>query len=272
MNSIITRFMLILFSLCTTAHTMEKTQVMIQAQKINQLAIIHPFFKNTQSIKVIRKTMDNIEEKNLEYPDYASRKGMIWSDLTVRKNNFACLTEHFNTTKLTMIDDVVEKRNPQKVVFYPKVRNIIIEQLLPAMFSTIEKRKWATIPKKVFAQLYIQRCHTSKPMGWHQDPGEDFTVMADYSLIVMLSDQNDKEHGWNGGVLRIKPTSYFEECPEEDVETVIHAYNQGVLFNNKENSHEVSEVITQLAETKRDILVLMIYFGEIPIPTNENLR
>ncbi len=103
-------------------------------------------------------------------------------------------------------------------------------------------------------------------MDWHQDPGEDFTVMADYSLLLMLSDQDDPKHGWSGGEFKIKSGLPTEVCSHDAMQTIIPKYNQAILFNNKINSHMVAAVTTRLLKTKRDLLVIPLYFGAVPMP------
>ena len=103
-------------------------------------------------------------------------------------------------------------------------------------------------------------------MDWHQDPGEDFDTMADFSLVLMLSKQDDPEHGWDGGEFKIRaglPTDAYEET---DVTHITPRFNQAILFNNRLNTHSVTEVLSRVAKTKRDLIVVPLYFGKPPMP------
>ncbi len=231
-----------------------------------QQAIIYPFFQNEAHIVAIKKRMDKMENKNLGYPDYAGRTGFIWTDFEVETENPNFMRACKDTVKLTEVEGKLQRHNPECMFTYPKIHKIVGQEILPKMFHEIESRNWAKLPPQVFAQLFIQRCHTSEAMAWHQDPGEDFTEMADYSLLLMLSDQHDPEYGWEGGEFSIKSGLPTDNCAQEDIQTIIPRYNQAILFNNKQNSHMVTAVTTQLFKTKRDLLVIPIYCGAIPMP------
>ena len=236
-----------------------------------QRAIIHPFFSTEAAIVTLKKQMDKIERKNLGYPDYSKRTGLIWTDFFVNKEDpdIMKLRECKETVKLTEVNGKLQRHYPESMFDYPKVQAIVAQQILPKMFEIIERSGWAQLPPEFFAQLFIQRCHTSDAMDWHQDPGEDFTAMADYSLLLMLSDQNDHEHGWEGGELKIKAGLPTQECAYDEIQTIIPLYNQAILFNNKVNSHMVTAVTTQLLQTKRDLLVIPLYFEAIPMPVEQ---
>jgi hypothetical protein len=46
---------------------------------LKQIALINSFFRAPQQqITIIKKAIDEIEQKNLHYADYAERKGIIW--------------------------------------------------------------------------------------------------------------------------------------------------------------------------------------------------
>lgn len=182
------------------AHTMEmKIEEFSQKSKQPKYAIVHPFFDDETIIPVIRQTLDAIEKRKLTYPDYSGRKGGIWSDFRVDGD---AVTERFDTVKLTEVNGELKKRNPEVMRDYPEIESIVSRSILPKMLAIIKEKQWETaIPEKIEASVYIQRCETSDAMDWHQDPGEDFgdvDDMANYSLILMLSKQLSKKHGWNG--------------------------------------------------------------------------
>jgi len=233
-----------------------------------QLTIIHSFLTNSASLIALKKRMDKIEKQNLGYPDYSKRTGLIWTDFFVETKHPEIVRE-YNTVKLIEVSGILKRHTPESMFSYPEIQSIVSKEILPKMFQVIEAKKWTILPYEVFAQLFIQRCHTSEPMDWHQDPGEDYTIMADYSLLLMLSNQNDPECGWSGGEFKIKPGLPTEVCLEENIQTIIPQYNQAILFNNKLHSHAVTAVVAQLLKTKRDLLVVPIYFDKIPKPVQE---
>ena len=174
-----------------------------------------------------------------------------------------------DTIKLTKVDGILTHHNPESMFSYPSVQAIVGWEILPKIFSHIEGNGWAKLPAEVFAQLFIQRCRTSEAMNWHQDPGEDFSVMADYTFLLMLSHQNDSLHGWDGGELKLKQGTPIQLCPTDKIQTIIPEYNKAVLFNNKCNSHMVTEVTTQYLKAKRDLLVITLYFDKLPMTIKE---
>ena len=107
---------------------------------------------------------------------------------------------------------------------------------------------------------------------WHQDPGEYYDTMTDYSLVLMLSRQDDPEHGWLGGEFSIKPGLPEDKTNDAFAQTIIHEQNQAVLFNNKLNSHAVAAVLSHVLKSKRDIIVVPIYFEKQPMPINTAMQ
>lgn len=226
-------------------------------------------FLPKQSIACIRKTTDEIIERRLSYEDYDKRKGIIWSDLLVKMRPTEIMGEWKNSTKLTLIDGKLQKHNPESIMHYPHLKDILQQQILPKTFALLTMQRWIQLPlpKKIFAQFFLQRCHSSDAMGWHQDPGEDYTPMADFSLVLMLSEQNDLVHGWHGGDFKIHPGLPNEQCDEKDVQIIIHEYNQAILFNNKQHSHAVTAITSPENQGKRDLIVVTLYLGgERPEP------
>jgi hypothetical protein len=223
--------------------------------KIQELEIVNNYLPE-KSITTIKKVMDEIEEKKLYYPDYAGRKGVLWSDVWVAKKEKSLqITESKNTIKVSNPEDSVEKREPQSIFNYSGMSEIFAQEILPPMLNVVEK--WTTVPPKLFAQLFVQRCTTSDHMDWHQDPGEDYDVMANHSLVLYLSEQKNKKQGWTGGEIEIRPGLPTDKYYDSDVMTIIPQYNQGIIFNNQNNSHAVTKVIPNSKETKRDIIVAM---------------
>lgn len=257
-------FIILSFFIAPLTYTMESKKQLAMLPK--QVITVKQFFDEVYPLCILKATIDTIEKKQLTYEDYAQRKGIIWSDFFVNTEKPEKIKECNNTIKLTLVGDKLEKHNPQSLFDYPDVKKILCHSILPKTFAYITAQKWAKLPKKVFAQFFLQRCHTSEAMDWHQDPGEDYDTMADFSLVLMLSEQNDLTHGWHGGEFKIRaglPTDTYNEI---DVTTIIPEYNQAILFNNKINSHSITTVSSTVAKTQRDLLVVPIYLDKLPMP------
>jgi len=236
---------------------------------IKELITIKPFF-NSRNICAIKEAMRSIETQELTYRDYSQRSGGIWSDFWVNTTTPKIIEECKNTVKLTRVADKLEKQKPESVFNYPELKKILCKNILPQTFALIRTNGWATLPEKVFAQFFLQRCHTSEAMDWHQDPGEDYDTVADFSLVVMLSHQNNDVHGWQGGEFNIRSGLPNNTYNESDVTTLTQQFNQAILFNNKINSHSVTAITSNVEKTERDIIVVPIYLAKPPMPTVSN--
>jgi hypothetical protein len=258
-SSLLTLLFLNVFAISRAMHKEEK--------EIEQLAIMKQFLPDTTSIETIKKTIDDIEHKRLGYQDYAQRTGIIWSDVWVNTKQPIQLEECNETIKVTQVMGELANNNPQSIFTYPAIASIFSNEILPKTFEAI--KTWTPLREKVFAQIFLQRCSTSDPMDWHQDPGEEgyeIDSMADYSLVYMLSNQDDPEHGWIGGKFKVKPGLPSGDHDKKDVRKLIHCYNQAILFNNKLNSHAVTKITADSSNAQRDLIVIAIYLTKPPVP------
>lgn len=233
---------------------------------LRQLAVIKPFFTNPRSIHIIKNSINLIERKKLTYPDYDNRTGIMWSDFLVNTQRPQLIEECKNTIKLTRVNNILEKQNPESVFEHKAVKDILCQQILPKMLACITINGWAELPETAFGQFFLQRCNSSNAMEWHQDPGEDYNVAADFSLVIMLSEQNDPRYGWHGGEFNIRSEDPENPYHEQKVQTIIPKHNQAILFNNKLHSHAVTPIIGRNNEAQRDIIVVPLYLGKRPKP------
>lgn len=253
-----------------SGYAMEPEQPAIpKPPAIKELTIIKPFFTSPKTIETLRAVIDKIQKKKLGYSDYAGITGIIWTDFWKVTQRRTEIVEDNKTVKVTLIDGVLKQHTPETFFNYPPLRNIFEKIVLPKMLSRI--KRWTNqLPYSVFGQLHVQRCSDSEAMDWHQDPGEQYNKMAAYSLILLLSKQDDPVHGWEGGDFSIRPGLPTDQYDEADVTTLIPTYNQAILFNNKENSHAVSRIIGKISnQSQRDLLVTTIFFNDFPMPTLE---
>jgi hypothetical protein len=241
------------------------------SEEVRQLAVIPNFLTET-GVVTATQAMDAIEAKRKTYSDYGGRMGGIWSDFTVDTNNPNPTRECEGRIRLTQVaEQRVEKpksRVPESVFDYPEMRTVLAQEILPKMFAFIRTNGWTTLPEKVFTQFYLQRCNTSEAMDWHQDPGEpEWDTMAHYSLVLMLGKQDDPVRGWHGGEFRIR-SGKPNDTDDTPIKTIIHKFNQAVLFNNQLNCHR-AEAVTGTETSQRDLIVTMIYLGKAPEPVPE---
>ncbi len=241
------------------------TQPANPKHEVEQCIILNPFFNQDSTITDITDIMDKIEAEGLGYTDYGLRTGLIWSEFWTNTDNPNPTEECKESVRLTQIEEQessLKSKVPESVFTYPKLQEILARNILPKTFTAIKKKHGHSLPAKFFTQFYIQRCHTSTPMEWHQDPGEDHDLMALHSLVLMLSNQDDSVHGWKGGEFKIRPGLPTDSNPSPP-QTIIHQYNQAILFNNQHNSHSVTSVTSDKERSKRDLVVVLL-FEQIP--------
>jgi hypothetical protein len=266
-----------LLLLLLTATTAIKCMEAEEQKKVKQLTLINPFFHKNKPITQLIERMDFIENKGLSYPDYDKRTGLMFTEFEVNITRDKKLEKLGIAPELTLeelqtrpvrvlVNEQLEDHYAQSPFHYPEVKNILKKRILPTTLQSIIENKWAELPKKLIAGFYLQRCHNGDPMDWHQDPGEYYDPQANFSLVLMLGEQTDPQHGWTGGEFKVKPGLPKDDHREADVKTIIHEYNQGVLFNNQINSHAVTEVLANTPKSKRDIVVLTLYFGKRSVP------
>ncbi len=247
---------ILLLSVASTNNAMQKAD-------IKELAIVRSFFSDTKTIATIKAIMDEIENKRLGYEDYSKRTGLVWSDVLVKTGRKANIVKEFKTTKVTQVRETLMAQSPQSILHYPVLQSIVSDEILPKMFETV--KTWTKLPEEIYAQVFFQRCSSSEAMNWHQDPGEDYDPQAHYSLVLMLSEQDDPEHGWHGGKFKIRSGLPEDKYDDADVQEIIPRYNQGIIFNNQLNSHAATQVIPKLEKAKRDIIVIPINLTKLPV-------
>lgn len=237
-----------------------------EQKKVKQLTLINPFFHKNKTITQLTESMDFIENEKLSYPDYDKRTGLIFSEFSVNTAQPEEMKELPRRKVRVLVGDKLQDYSAQSPFDYPTIQKILAKKILPTTFNCITENNWAVLPKKIIAGFYLQRCHNGDPMDWHQDPGEYCDPQANFSLVLMLGEQSDSQYGWTGGEFKVKPGLPEDDHREADVKTILHEYNQGVLFNNQINSHAVTEVLATTPKSKRDIVVLMLYFGKRSTP------
>lgn len=220
------------------------------------LKIIKPFFTNTKSIVAIRATLDTIESRELGYRDYAQRTGLIWSDVLANTISPINILKEYNTQKMTLVDNIPTVQHPQSLLKYAALKSIVCSQMLPKMFEVVSE--WTQLPDHVYVQVFFQRCSSSEFMNWHQDPGEYYDLQAHYSMVLMLSKKDDPEYGWGGGLFKIR-SGLPTDTTNEPIRSIMLQYNQAIVFDNRANSHSVTEIVPINKTAIRDLAIITIF-------------
>lgn len=79
-------------------------------KKPYQLAIVNNYF-DLQDIATTVKTMTEIQERKLDYDDYAQRRGGIWSDVKVKRGSELAIIKEYATKKVSLVNDQLHNRN-----------------------------------------------------------------------------------------------------------------------------------------------------------------
>jgi hypothetical protein len=193
----------------------------------------------------------------MAYEDFDTRVGITWDDYW--------LTRATNTVRLDTVAKYIgegQEQHPQSLFSYPAIKQILFEKVLPDCFACVEKH--TILPEELYMQTFVLRSEINQStqaqkqhVRWHRDPSP-YDAVADYTLVLMLSDGNDLANGWSGGELYIKNGLPEDENPALKV---IPRYNQAIIFNNKNNSHLVTAIQSSHITT-RDILIVNIYLED----------
>lgn len=246
----------------------EKPLEAIAAKNILTLQhkIISPFLKDSKKLLLLRNWMNSIVEKKAAFQDYDGRTGISWVDFEVDiKNNKPTLAKIRNDIpKMIEQEADLVKVHPESLFKYPAIAEILLADIVPTAIEQLQK--WTAIPKHMFVQTWINRLEIKKDenknntVGWHQDPGSSCPHKADYSLILLLNDRQDPDHGWEGGKWLLK--SGKAEDAQQGPLTIIPECNQAILFDNKNSSHAVTQVHAKNDKVIRDILITTFYLKD----------
>lgn len=222
-----------------------------------------PKILSKEQLSAIKDWMEYM--KNLTYDDFDNRRGYIWDNcrLDTRDINSLRLLSIDLVKKFVTIQGVNVEQFPKSIFSYPNISQILLETILPTYFKTISQQK--KLPDSIYLQIFVLRSLLSERVStqkqhvrWHQDPSEYGTV-ADYTLVLMLSDPFDPLSGWEGGELLLKNGLPSNVAPAI---RVVPKYNQAILFNNKKNSHMVTAIKNAKNHTTRDIIIINIYLED----------
>lgn len=197
------------------------------------------------------------------YEDFDKRVGIVWDDYLLDIQESPTLLAVDPVRKFVKIEGVNVEQFPQSIFSYPKISAILLQDILPAYFKAVSNH--AELPAHVYMQTFVLRSLLSEELSaqkqhvrWHQDPSDYGNSVADYTLVLMLSDPFDPSTGWEGGELLLKNGQPDADAPAA---RVTPRFNQAILFNNKKNSHLVTAIKNAKSGTTRDIVIINIYLN-----------
>lgn len=198
------------------------------------------------------------------YEDFDKRVGIVWDDYLLDVRNVPTLIEVDPVRKFVKIDGVDVEQFPRSIFSYPNISDILLQNILPAYYKAISQH--VVLPVTVYMQTFVLRSLLSNKLSdqkqhvrWHQDPSEYDNSVADYTLVLMLSDPFDAVSGWDGGEILLKNGMPSDDNPAVKVTPKL---NQAILFNNQKNSHLVTAIKNAQMGTTRDIVIINVYLKD----------
>lgn len=260
-----------------TMSALQSTQLLENVPSQQNYTIIYPVL-TVEKMKTLKEWLNYLKGAEKIERGFDSRILFTWDYFRIKPQiPISELIERCDDDfpVFTVVDDNPYKPNPESIFDYPEISSIILEDIIPQILKVIPKL--TAIPQEKllvrteFHQLYITKNIRDQPndIHWHQDPGTNYGFKSDYTTVIMLSDQNDPKHGWDGGKFLLKPGL---PAGTTDFVTLTPRYNQAILFNNKENSHAVTKITkNEDQETERSILIVEFYLQE-PSPEEKIMK
>lgn len=239
----------------------EETQQIIDGNLLELHFLANMLSK--EQLSAIKNWMEYM--KNFTYEDFDNRWGYIWDNcrLDTRDITSPRLLSIDLVKKFVTIQGIDVEQFPKSIFSYPNISQILLEKILPVYFKAISQQK--KLPDNVYLQIFVLRSLLSETIStqkqlvrWHQDRSE-YGKVADYTLVLMLSDPFDPLSGWEGGDLLLKNGVPSNVAPAI---RVVPRYNQAILFNNKKNSHMVTAIKNAKNHTTRDIIIINVYLED----------
>lgn len=220
-----------------------------------------PNFLPDQKAREIQQWINEMCEQNRTYEDFDQRIGICWDDYWLERETQAVAIDP--VAKIVTINGEGVEQKPESIFSYPAISSILLNDVLPQYFQAMSNQ--VSIPERVYVQTFVLRSilaltSNAKPqlVRWHRDPSE-YDTIADYTLVLMLSDPTNAQAGWEGGELLVKNGLPADYAPALKVTP---KYNQAVLFNNKKNSHMVTTIRKHYGQGTRDIMIVNIYLND----------
>ena len=201
---------------------------------------------------------------DVAYEDFDKRIGIVWDDYLLDISKSPRLLSIDPVKKFVTIRGANVEQFPKSIFSYPSISQILLEKILPVYFNAISQH--IKLPHSVYMQTFVLRSALSEltltqkqHVRWHQDPSDYGNSVADYTLVLMLSNPFDPLKGWDGGELLVKNGMPTDIAPAV---RVVPKYNQAVMFNNKKNSHMVTAIKNAKDDTTRDIIIINVYLKD----------
>lgn len=238
---------------------------------INEAALVPhhviPNILTERQTETLKKFIKQAIRLGKIYEEFSKRKGVTWDNFWVDTSipalleNEQCIQirNEMNHEKWVHNGSNLKKVHPSSV-FDNEECTLIIKNLVSRFFrevvETYERGKDFSPP--FYFQAFLTRTevkpnHVSEFVKWHQDSGEN-TDVAQYTLVVLLSDPDQEKGGWEGGKMNLRSLKDSHSLIE-----VSPAYRQGIIFDNEHSEHSVTQVQAKDSPVQRDILILCMH-------------
>lgn len=263
------RALILAYTVITTTFLLAEENPKRELQENQQIVDISllelgvlPQMLSEKNLEIFKQWIDDMME--VAYEDFDNRVGIVWDDYSLDIRESPKLLAVDPVKKFVTIKGVDVEQFPKSIFSYPAISQILLKEILPAYFDTVSKN--ITLPDQVYMQTFVLRSLLSEKLSdqkqhvrWHQDPSDYGNSMADYTLVLMLSDPFDPLSGWDGGELLVKNGMPADNAPAV---RITPKYNQAILFNNLKNSHMVTAIKNAKNGTTRDIVIINIYLKD----------
>lgn len=255
---------------CTVAvsseYTTGKLMELQDGQQVIDIGLLElhvlPNLLSQEKLRTLKGWIDDMMD--VAYEDFDKRVGIVWDDYLLDIRESPTLLAVDPVRKFVTIGGVSVEQFPQSIFSYPEIAGILLQDILPAYFDAVSQH--VELPSNVYMQTFVLRSLLSEELSiqkqhvrWHQDPSDYDNSVADYTLVLMLSDPFDASNGWEGGELLLKNGMPVADAPAA---CVTPRCNQAVLFNNKKNSHLVTAIKNAKNGTTRDIVIINVYLKD----------
>ncbi len=221
-----------------------------------------PNFLNINELNLLHNWIETMMPKS--YQDFDDRVGICWDDFWLTYDNGLPSVTVDPIAKYVTINHVDVQQFPESIFSYKETADLFLTTILRKYREIISKK--ISLPSHIYIQSFVLRSLITSKMNqkqqlvrWHRDPSDyPDTTFGDYTLVLMLSDPQQPDTGWQGGNVLIKSG---QPNSKNTAIKVNHAYGQAIIFNNKNNSHAVTKIICNQATT-RDIMIVNMYLTD----------
>jgi hypothetical protein len=234
--------------------------------------LVSPFLA-LEKINTIKQWMNQIENNGKSFLNYDDRIGISWDDYRINTTTSTpeLIKVCYDFPIVTYVANKLHWPKAQSIFDYAKIAQIFLSDIIPKTLH--EVKEWTPIPRELLVRTEVHRYRMTRSMNgkknnvvWHQDPGSFYKRKANYSIILMLSDQNNPCSGWSGGEFLVKPGLPQAQTP---FIKLIPRFNQAIILHNRAYSHAVTSIEAIHEKIERDLIIVELYTEE---PTEEEYK